>query len=209
VPDAPAVLDLLEYLHGVASDPSLGDFHSYFGHHHLSFDRLRGQEIFREQVNRMLARNGLAYELQASGRARRLLEPVLHEALSGGLPSSGDDRVDELVAQAEERFLDPDPAAARDALEKLWDAFERVKTVLSPDKKKGAKALIAAGTSTAESADLVEAEIKVLTEIANSFHIRHRETTRHPVPGELVDYLFVRMYSILRLLTAGLDDDDE
>jgi hypothetical protein len=204
IPKAPAVLDLIEYLHGISSDPVLEDYHSYFGHHHLSFNRYRGQELFRNQVNRIFARNGLAYELQENGRARRLLESVLHEQLGGGLPASGDDRVDELVSQAEERFLDPDPGAARDALEKLWDAFERVKTVLDPDKKTGASKLIEAATSTAQSAELVGAEMKSLTEIGNSFHIRHHETTRHPVPDELVDYLFVRMYVLLRLLIGGI-----
>src|SRR4051812_10137969 len=42
VPDAPAVLDLVEYLHRIASDPELQDYHSFFGHHHLSFNRHRG-----------------------------------------------------------------------------------------------------------------------------------------------------------------------
>ena len=160
-----------------------------------------------DEARGILARNGLAYELQENGRARRLLEPVVQETLHDGLPSSGDDRVDGLIAQAEERFLDPDPTAAGDALEKLWDAFERIKTLLDPDKKTGANALITAATSTQPSADLVTAEVKALTNIGNGFHIRHHETTRHPVPEELVDYLFVRMYSLLRLLIGGLDAD--
>ena len=49
--------------------------------------------------------------------------------------------------------------------------------------------------------------MKTLTDIGNSFHIRHHETTKHPVPEELVDYLFVRMYALLRLLVAGLAAD--
>jgi hypothetical protein len=207
VPDAAAALDLLEFLHEFASEPVQDNYHPYFGHHHLSFNRFRGQQTFSEQVNRVLARNGLAYELQESGRARRLLEPVLQEELRGGLPTSEDDRVDALIAQAEERFFDPDPAAARDALEKLWDAFERMKTLLDPDKRTGAHALIDAATSTPASAELITAEMKTLTEIGNAFHIRHHETTRHPVPDELADYLFVRMYALLRLLIGGLRAD--
>jgi hypothetical protein len=204
VPEAPAVLDLIEYLYGISSEPTLEDYHSYFGHHHLSFNRSRGQETFRSEVNRIFARNGLAYELQEDGRARRLLEPVLQKQLGAGLPASGDERVDELVSQAEERFLDPDPEVARGALEKLWDAFERVKTVLDPDKKTGAGKLVDAATSTAHSAELVQTEMKALTEFGNAFHIRHHETTRHPVPEELVDYLFIRMYVLLRLLIGGM-----
>lgn len=204
VPDAPAVLDLLEFLHSVATDAAQGDFHRYYEHYHLEFNQALGRRTFREQVNRIFARNGLAYELQENGRARRLLEPMLQAELHQGLPGSGDARVDALIRQAEERFLDPDPTGARDALEKLWDAFERIKTVLVPHKRRGSAALIAAATSTAESAELVETEMRALTEIGNKFHIRHHETTSHPVPEELIDYLFLRMYTQLRLLIAGL-----
>lgn len=206
VPDAPAVLDLIEFLHSVAAEPVQGEFHRYYQHYHLNFNQVLGPRAFREQVNRIIARNDLAYELQENGRARRLLEPVLQAELHEGLPTSGDSRVDALIAQAEQRFLDPSPAGAPDALEKLWDAFERIKTLLDPDKKRGSKVLISSATSTTESAELIEAEMKALTEIGNGFHIRHHETTRHPVPDELVDYLFVRMYALLRLLVAGLDE---
>lgn len=207
LPETPAILDLVEFLHGIVSDPAEGDYHSYFGHHHLSFNRVEGQRLFRDQVNRILARNGLAYELEKNGRARRLLEPVIQERLREGLPTSGDQTVDSLISQAEERFLDPHPTVARDALEKLWDAFERVKTLLDPDKKAGAAALVAAGTTSQTSAEAIVAEMRSLTEIGNSFHIRHHETTKHPVPDELVDYLFVRLYALLRLLLSGLEPD--
>ena len=120
VPEAPAALDLIEFLHDRASDPMQKDYHSYFGHHHLSFDSSRGRASFREQVNRILARNSLVYELRSDGRAQRLVEPVLQEQLQSGMPRSGDEAVDARISHAEEMFLDPDPAVARDALEKLW-----------------------------------------------------------------------------------------
>ena len=206
VPPAPAALDLIEFLHRHASAPIQRDYHEYLGHHHLTFNRKSGQAAFRDQINTILARNGLAYELDPDGRAARLLEPTLQQELRTGLPPSGDDDLDSLVAQAETKFLDPDPDVSRDALEKLWDAFERVKTVLISDKRRGADELAAAATTSLPAATLITTEMRVLTDIGNDFRIRHHETTKHPVSDELVDYLFVRMYVLLRLLFSGLEE---
>ncbi len=206
VPPAPAALDLIEFFYARASEPRQREYHDFYGHHHLTFDRKRGQEAFRKQINVVFARNGLAYELGENGRVTRLLEPVLQRELTSGLPPSGDEALDDLVARAESRFLSPDLDAACDALEKLWDAFERVKTVLDAEsKKRSVAALIAASTTTPSAADLVDAEMAALTDVGNSFRIRHHEMNKHPVPDELVDYLFIRMYSLLRLLFDGLE----
>lgn len=211
IPPAPAALDLIEFLYRHASEPTriTGGYHKYWGHHHLTFNRKSGQAAFRTQLNTILARSGLAYEFGTDGRAKRLLEPALERELREGLPPSGDDDLDELVAQAEARFLDPDPQIARDALEKLWDAFERVKSVLDPaNKQRSARALAEASTTTDAAAELVETEMNGLTHAGNEFRIRHHETTKHGVPDELVDYLFLRMYVLLRLLFSGLRDPD-
>lgn len=137
----------------------------------------------------------------------RLLEPVLERELREGLPSSGDDDLAQLVAQAEAKFLDPDPAVSRDALEKLWDAFERAKSLLDPaHKQRSAHALAEASTTTEAAIALVESEMLALTNVGNDFRIRHHETTKHPVPNDLVDHLFLRLYVLLRLLLTGLED---
>ena len=48
---------------------------------------------------------------------------------------------------------------------------------------------------------LLGEEARVLTEIGNSFRIRHSEVTQEPV-GELerVDYLFGRLFSFMRMV---------
>jgi hypothetical protein len=53
-------------------------------------------------------------------------------------------QLDELLEKAVRKFTDPDPGVRREALEHAWDAFERTKTVLDPDKKRGSAAAIAA-----------------------------------------------------------------
>src|SRR5207245_8156932 len=98
---------------------------------------------FRVPLRRFVSRVHLAYELDENGRMIRLAAPVLRETLTGFAFASGDQKLDELLESARAKFLDPNPAVRRESLEKLWDAFERLKT-LEPgqDKKASANALI-------------------------------------------------------------------
>jgi hypothetical protein len=152
----------------------------------------------REAVNRLLARSGMVFELDVRGNIIRLAPPVIREQLQRELPPTCDEDLDDLLQLAIVKYLDPDPQARRDALEKLWDAFERAKTILpGRDKKARAKALVAAAASSPEEAGILEAEMLALTQIGNDFRIRHHEVNRVQPPDELVDYLFARMYALL------------
>jgi hypothetical protein len=49
--------------------------------------------------------------------------------------------------------------------------------------------------------ELVEAELMQLTEIGNSFMIRHTEIVKTPITSsEQVDYLFHRMFAVIQML---------
>ena len=98
-------------------------------------------------------------------------------------------------------------AIRRESLEKLWDAWERLKT-LEPgrDKRESAGRLLdkAAGEPTLRAK--IEEEAIALTNIGNTFMIRHTETDKIPITDSAhIDYLFHRMFSMIRLLlkTSG------
>jgi hypothetical protein len=98
----------------------------------------------------------------------------------------------------------PDFDQRRDSLEKLWDAFERMKT-LEPgaDKRSQADALLnrAAGISMPGIRILLGEEAKALTDIGNRFRIRHAESSQEIIStSEQIDYLFQRMYAFIRLV---------
>jgi len=122
-------MDLVEFCHDHVAETVPTSFHSFFGHQHLAFDRLPGQSEFRAAVNRIFASNQLAYELKESGQIQRLAAPVLHEALTASAFRTGDASLDGLLETARAKFLDPDASVRRKAIEKLWDAWERVKTL--------------------------------------------------------------------------------
>ena len=128
LPDTPLILDLLEFCAGAVGLPVEGDFHPFFGHHHVTWDRDEGLARFVRDVNLLFARNAVAFELTPEGQARRLLPTPLAEALGGTVFATGDTETDRLLETARERIARPRIEDRRDALEKLWDAFERLKT---------------------------------------------------------------------------------
>ena len=71
LPPTLTVLDFLEFCFERVAGPIHTGYHSFFRHHHLTFDREKGQERFRRDVNLILARNGVAYELESNGEVKR------------------------------------------------------------------------------------------------------------------------------------------
>lgn len=135
----------------------------------------------------------------------RPIAPMLAQAM-GQLPASGDTILDGLLQDACERFRDPAPAARRDAVEKLWDGWERLKTLdVLGNKSVSVEALLnGAAQPGSDFRTLLQIEAKTLTDIGNSFHIRHFETNREPLSWpEDVDYLFHRLYALVHLLLSA------
>ena len=129
VPATPVILDLLEFCAGAVGQPVQESFHEFFRHHHLSWDRAAGLERFVADVNMLFRRNALAFELTPEGQARRLLPAQLTEAIGWTLFQTGDGETDRLLEAARRRFVSPKMEDRQDSLEKLWDAFERLKTL--------------------------------------------------------------------------------
>lgn len=206
VPDTPIVLDLLEFCASAVGEPIKGSYHSYFGHHHLSWNRGAGLTRFVADVNLLFRRNAVAYELTSIGQARRLLPQPIANALGWAMFQTGDAETDRLLEAARQRFLSPKPEDRQDALEKLWDAFERLKT-LEPGANKRAQADALLDLVAAQSSGFREAlgrEAAELTTIGNSFRIRHSETTQEALTSpDQVDYLFTRMFAFLRVILKG------
>ncbi len=204
MPSTSAVMDLLEFVAASIGEPEKGSWHSFFAHHHLSWDRETGLRRFAADVNRLFARNGVAFELGEDGVVRRLLPEPLRDALASTLLRTGDAETDRLLEAARKLILAPDLNRRRDALEKLWDAFERLKTLEpGPDKRAQADALLdrAAGPAAPRLRALIGEEAKALTDIGNSFRIRHSETSQElPTTPEQIDYLFQRMFAFVRMV---------
>jgi hypothetical protein len=57
------LFDLIEFVCEKIAKPHDYAHHSFFRHDHLSFDQEAGRAEFREEINKIFARNGLAFDL--------------------------------------------------------------------------------------------------------------------------------------------------
>jgi hypothetical protein len=131
----------------------------------------------------------------------RPVPPVLFEAM-GTLPTSGDSILDALLNDARLKFKDTTPKVRSEATEKLWDAWERLKTLeVQGDKRLAVARLLDQCSPEPHFRALLEKEAKELTSIGNEFQIRHFEMGKVPIGrAEYNDYLFHRLFALIHLL---------
>lgn len=196
------VMDMIEFCWRAVGKAQRRGYHDFFKHYHVDFDVEAGRAELREAVNLIFRRNGLAYTLTERGELERLLPSEIGEPLRRTRFRTGDAELDGMLDAARLKFLDPDEKARREALEKLWDAWERLKTVGGKDKKTGIADLLdqAVDPKGPKFREMLEAEAKQLTDIGNAFQIRHSETTQERLHDAAhVDYLFHRLFSLVYL----------
>jgi hypothetical protein len=203
MPETIPALEVIEFCFLHVSMPIAPDPHDYFAHrHYLHFSRERGQEQFMVEINTIFARNHLAYELQANGEVRRILPPVLREALASTEFRTEDDQFNRLLESARRRFSNPDFHVRYDALRDLWDAFERLRTLEPPhDIRRSAAVLIARATQEPRLRELLDTEMRGLNDIGNEFFIRHANADQVSLEtSEEIDYMFHRLFAVTRFL---------
>ena len=106
----------------------------------------------------------------------------LQEALAETVFHTGDKALNELLEDARHKFLNRDLKVRRESLEKLWDAWERLKTIEpGKDKKVQATALLAKASIETSFQERLKKEARELTDIGNKFMIRHTETDKVPI----------------------------
>lgn len=202
-PSDAAIFDLIEFCFDKVGKPIPGGFHGYFNHFHYdSFDSVIGQNALLKGINRIFSRNGIAYELNEKGHIVRIGSPILHQALSNAIFLTDDGLLDNMLEAAREKFYSPDKAVNREGLERLWDAWERLKTVEpGVDKKASITAILDKAASAPKFRELLEREAVELTKIGNNHLIRHSETSQEMIVASTqVDYLFHRLFALVHLL---------
>jgi len=116
-----------------------------------------------------------------------------------------DDELNKLIKEAKDRFFNPKDKQI--AIEKLWDAFERIKTYYEGNKKQSSEKLVSIISKNFNS-DLLESEFHSLTKIGNEYRIRHHETDKKEItePKHL-NYLFFRMLTLIDLCLTSINEN--
>ena len=109
----------------------------------------------------------------------------------------------ELIEQATSLYNNSNSSDKQIAVEKLWDAFERLKTYYGSGKqKKTSITRIVAEIAKEDNnyIDLFDKEFTELTTIGNNYRIRHHETDKIDITdSNYYDYLFKRCFALIDL----------
>lgn len=113
--------------------------------------------------------------------------------------NSSDNLINEKIEESKLYIRSEESNKKQMAVEQIWDAFERLKTLYSEDKKTSAEKLITTVSNGSETIkDLLEKEFKDLTKIGNGFQIRHFENGKEPLESdEFREYLYFRMLTLI------------
>ena len=202
--DQYALLDLIEFFAENVHDVVVGSFHSYWGHHHLTCQNSRNVcTQFRDEINRIFQKTGLLYSLKADLRVERIVEnsPLTPE-VEATIATVKEPGTLELLQEAILLHKSPYPADIRDATEKIWDAFERLKTYYTALNKRDSAAKIVNDMSGGQDnyITLFDTEFTALTKLGNNFRIRHHETDKIEITDiRYYDYFFNRCLSLIAL----------
>lgn len=197
-----AILDLAEFVYENAKDYEGVKEHKFYGHTHICFNRKRYVKgNFRYKLNELFEKTGLLYHMNDNGEIERVVsnETTLSQ-LKEESNNSDDPSLKELINSAISFYLKPDESNIQIALEKIWDAFERIKTIYTDlEKNESADKLIEVVSNGEENyKKLLLNEFNQLTIIGNNFRIRHHETNKiEIVDNRHKEYLFNRCCSIL------------
>lgn len=203
--DQYALLDLIEYFALNIEDIS-ERWNNNIYKNYKTIDCLKTSDIFinfKEEINEIFTEAGLLYELTDEKIIERIVEnsPLTKEIENSfaAVPETG---IRELLKDAVALYKTPNSTARQDSVEKIWDAFERLKTYYTTlDKKHSAEKIVnnmSGGNS--KFFNLFNDEFKMLTDIGNKYRIRHHETDKIDITDvRYYDYLFNRCLSLIAL----------
>lgn len=150
---------------------------------------------FAYEVNVLLENNGFVYRLLGGKFEFRQLHLQTKEIIK-------EEGLKDLINHATTLYSSSNVSDKQIAVEKLWDAFERLKTYHSDlDKKESAEKIVRAISNKNDACkELFDDEFKKLTSIGNQFRIRHHEIGKIGITdNNYYDYFFQRCFALINL----------
>lgn len=209
--DQYALLDLIEFFAQNIKDISERWNNERYQNYKIidCFDTSDIFEKFQKEINEIFTESGLLYELTNEKMVERIVEnSPLTKEIENDFVAVQEIGTRDLLKDAVVLYKTPNPTARQDSVEKIWDAFERLKTYYTAlDKKKSSQKIVndmANGNN--DFIDLFDDEFKKLTEIGNRYRIRHHETNKIDITDDRhYDYFFNRCLSLIALAIKYLD----
>ncbi len=194
---------LIEFLYTHSAEPTAERYHSFFGHNDVAdFSIESGQENFTKEINSLFNKLKVPFQL-SSGKVIKMGNEIFEKLIDPNIFNTSDEITNKLLKDSINFFKETDRGNRSLALEKLWDSWERIKTLEDSDKKIGVEKLLKNGIANAELREYIETEAKTLTDIGNRFQIRHFEKDKIKLNDEDVDYLYYRLFNLILRLLMG------
>lgn len=175
----------------------------------ISYDNTRNSASeFKSAINGIFEKTGLQYTLTDHGMVERVVDNGIQlNEIESTLIQIKEKGLKELLDDAILAYKTPHPSARQGAVEKIWDALERLKTYYTAlDKKNSADKIVSdMANGQADFINLFNAEFKALTDIGNNFRIRHHETSKIDITDSMhYDYFFNRCLALIALAVQYL-----
>ncbi len=163
-----------------------------------SFSRHTNEyEKFEKEINTIFKLNDISIELK-SGEIHLTNNITIELDSSIRISEVG---IEELIVTAEDLYR---KGKYSYAVEKIWDAFERIKTYYYPslNKKKSAEKIIKDISFENENIKMMfDIEFKTLTDIGNNYRIRHHEKNKVDISNDLhYEYFYKRCLSLISII---------
>lgn len=158
-------------------------------------------EGFENELNAIFKLHNIGVELRAD---------EIHSSISETLApyvKINEAGIEELIRTAEDLYIKVKGKYSY-AVEKIWDAFERIKTYYYPtlDKRKSAEKIIENISYGNENIKkMFDIEFKALTNIGNSYRVRHHEIDKIDISKELhYKYFYKRCLALISVILENL-----
>jgi hypothetical protein len=155
---------------------------------------------FRNEINAIFKLNNINVELR-NGEVHSTSNKAIGLDDSTNINEAG---LEELIRTAEYLYNKGEYSYA---VEKIWDAFERIKTSYPTlDKKKSAEKIINdISYGNEHIKKMFDNEFKALTDIGNSYRIRHHEIYKIDISKELhYKYFYKRCLALISVIVENL-----
>lgn len=203
--DQYSLIDLIEYIAENIKDISEGwNNNQYRNYWYINcLDTSNIFDNYRNEINEIFQESGVLFTLTRDKLIERIVENTpLSLEIEAQVQEISEPGTRELMIDAITLYKTPYPAARQDSVEKIWDALERLKTYyINLDKRSSANKLVNdISNGKSEFIKIFDAEFKALTDIGNSFRIRHHETNKIDITDNRhYDYFFNRCLSLIGL----------
>lgn len=198
------ILDFIEFIykHIVVIQQEIP--HNFFGHTDYVYLTISDliQNKFVKEINRGFKYTGLLYIINDNGIIERVInDNIVIEDVTKKLINIKNKDLKDLIETAIKYHKSKNQDDWKTATEKIWDAFENMKTYYSEDKKESLKIILKNIAPNEEDfRKLINDELLELTRIGNTYQIRHFETGKIEIKDlKHYDYFFNRCLSIINL----------